>query len=136
MKSGSKERLETLRSIRASIIEFAKSGLGREMNTDDEIKILNSLAKKRKDAIEMYTNAGRQDLKEKEEFELKVIQEFLPKQLDDNEIKEVIKSIIDETGANSAKDFGKVMGLSVKKLSGQADGSKIQSFVKELLGIS
>jgi len=136
MKSGSKERLETLRSIRASIIEFAKSGLGREMNTDDEIKILNSLAKKRKDAIEMYANAGRQDLKEKEEFELKVIQEFLPKQLDDNEIKEVIKSIIDETGANSAKDFGKVMGLSVKKLSGQADGSKIQSFVKELLGIS
>lgn len=136
MKSGSKERLETLRSIRAAIIEFAKSGLGREMNNEDEIKILNSLAKKRKDAIEMYANAGRQDLKEKEESELKVIQEFLPKQLDDIEIKEVIKSIIDETGANSAKDFGKVMGLSVKKLSGQADGSKIQLFVKELLGIS
>lgn len=136
MKSGQKDRLETIRSIRAAIIEFAKSGLDREMNNEDEIKILNMLAKRRKDSIEMYANAGRNDLKEKEEFELKVIQEFLPPQLSDEEIKEIIQGVVTETGATSQKDMGKVMGLSMKKLSGKADGTKVQQIVKEVLGIS
>ncbi len=136
MKAGNKDRLETLRSIRAAIIEFAKSGLNRDMNSDDEIKILNTLAKRRKDAIDMYANANRSDLKEKEEFELKIIQEFLPPQLSDEEIKEIIKQIISEVGATSPKDMGKVMGLSMKKLTGQADGTKVQGIVKELLGDS
>lgn len=136
MKSGQKERLETLRSVRAAIIEFAKSGIDREMNNEDEIKILNMLAKRRKDSIEMYANAGRNDLKEKEEFELTVIQEFLPPQLSDDEIKEIIQGVVTETGATSQKDMGKVMGMSMKKLSGKADGTKVQQIVKEVLGIS
>lgn len=136
MKSGQKDRLETIRSIRAAIIEFAKSGLDREMNNEDEIKLLNMLAKRRKDSIDMYANAGRNDLKEKEEFELKVIQEFLPPQLSEDELKEIIQGVITETGATSQKDMGKVMGLSMKKLSGKADGTKVQQIVKELLGIS
>lgn len=136
MKSKNQERLDTLRSIRASIIEFAKSGINREMNNDDEIKILNTLAKRRKDAIEMYANANRTDLKDKEERELLIIQEFLPAQLSDDEIKKAVLQVIADTGANSPKDLGKVIGMSVKKLAGQADGSKIQKIVKESLGIT
>lgn len=134
MKSGDKLRLDTLRSIRASIIEFAKSGSGREMNSDDEIKMLNSLAKKRKDAIAMYEQAGRIDMQAQETAELAIIQEFLPKQLSDDEIIDRIKEIIEKAGATSEKDFGKVMGPAMKALSGQADGGKVQSIVKNLLG--
>ncbi len=134
MKSGNKTRLETLRSLRAGIIEFAKSGLDREMNQDDEIKLLNNQAKRRRDAIEMYGSAGRNDLKEKEEFELSVIQEFLPKQLTDEELSVIIKSVIEKAGATSMKDLGKVMGASMKELSGKADGNKVQQLVKDILG--
>ena len=135
MKSGDKLRLETVRSIRAAIIEFAKSGADHELNPDDEIKLLNSLAKKRKDAIAMYEQAGRTEMKEQEEKELAIIQEFLPKQLSDKEIEDVIKGIIAQAGATSAKDFGKVMGPSMKALSGKADGTKVQAMVKSLLGV-
>lgn len=136
MKSGQRERLDTLRSIRAAIIEFAKSGANREMNSDDELKILNTLAKRRKDSIDMYANASRIDLKEKEEFELKIIQEFMPPQLSDEDIKAIIQDVVAQTGATSQKDMGKVMGLAMKKLTGQADGTKVQIIVKEVLGIS
>ncbi len=134
MKSGDKLRLETLRSIRASIIEFAKSGAGREMNTDDEINLLNSIAKKRKDAIEMYKNAGRNELMEKEEAELQIIMEFLPKQLTLDELTEAIKAIIKENGFDKPTDIGRLTGASVKKLKGQADSKMIQQIAKELLG--
>lgn len=136
MKSGDKLRLDTIRSVRAAIIEFAKSGAGRDMNSDDEIKILNSLAKKRKDAIALYEQAGRTEMRDQETAELAIIQEFLPKQLSDEAIIEVIKGIIEKAGATSDKDFGKVMGPSMKALSGQADGGKVQSIVKSLLGAS
>ncbi len=134
MKSGNKVRLETLRSLRAGIIEFSKSGLDRDMTSDDEIKLLNNQAKRRRDAIDMYEKAGRTDLKEKEEFELSVIQEFLPKPLTDEEIADVIKKVIADAGATSMKDMGKVMGASMKALSGKADGNKVQQFVKDILG--
>lgn len=134
MKSGAKLRLDTLRSIRAAIIEFAKSGAGREMNSDDEIKLLNSIAKKRKDAIAMYEQGGRTEAAQQESDELAIIQEFLPKQLSDDEITDIIKDIIAKVGASSEKDFGKVMGPSMKALTGQADGGKVQNIVKSLLG--
>ncbi len=133
MKSGNKVRTVTLRSIRASIIEFSKSGAGREMSPEDELKILTSAAKKRKDAIEMYKSAGRTDLSDNEELELAVIQEFLPKQLDESEVKDAIKSIIDSMGATSAKDAGRVIGAAMKELKGKADGSLIQQLVKNIL---
>lgn len=134
MKSGDKLRLDTLRSVRAAIIEFAKSGAGRDMTADDEIKLLNTLAKKRKDAITMYEQAGRTEAAAQESAELAIIQEFLPKQLNDDEITDIIKDIIEKVGATSEKDFGKVMGPSMKALSGKADGGKVQSIVKTLLG--
>jgi uncharacterized protein YqeY len=134
MKSGDKLRLETIRSIRAGILEFKKSGVEREMNDQDEQKILLAAAKKRKDAIEMYSQANRQDLADKETKELRVIEEFLPKQMEEAEIVEFIKNFIAEVGATSMKDLGKVMGPAMKQLTGKADGNTVQRIVKELLG--
>lgn len=134
MKSGEKLRLETLRSIRAAIIEFAKSGLNREMNEADELKILNNIAKKRKDAITMYKDANRMELADKESAELDVILEFLPAQLSEVEVRAIIMKIKEDSGAVDMKDMGKVMGPSMKALSGKADGGLVQSIVKEILG--
>ncbi|MCX6146005.1 MAG: GatB/YqeY domain-containing protein [Candidatus Kapabacteria bacterium] len=134
MKSGEKLRLETLRSIRAAIIEFAKSGLNREMNEADELKMLNNIAKKRKDAITMYKDANRMELAEKESAELAVILEFLPAQLSEVEVRAIIMKIKEDSGSVDMKDMGKVMGPSMKALSGKADGGLVQSIVKEILG--
>ncbi len=133
MKNSDKIRTTTLRSIRAGIIEFNKSGVSREMTAEDELKILTSAAKKRKDAIEMYTNAGRLELANNEKAELEIIQEFLPKQMSKEEITEIIKSIIEKIGATDMKDVGKVMGNAMKELKGKADGNLVQTIVKDLL---
>jgi uncharacterized protein len=133
MKNGDKIRTETLRSIRAGIIEFSKSGSNKQMTEEDEIKILNSNAKKRKDAIEIYEKVGKTELADKEKAELVIIQEFLPKQLDENEIKEIVSKIITELNAAGAKDLGKVIGASMKELKGKADGNLVQSIAKTLL---
>ena len=129
-----RERLETLRSIKAAIIEFNKSGVGREMNEEDEIKIINNQVKRRKDAIEMYEIGNRHDLANKERFEMAVIEEFLPQMLSENEIKEIIQKIIIGTESSEMKDFGKVMGAAMKEFKGRADGAIVQKTVKDILG--
>lgn len=133
MKSADKLRLETLRSIRAGIIEFEKSGANREMDAEDEINILSSQVKKRKDAAEQYANAGRNDLAEKELKELGIIQEFLPKQLTREEITEVIDKLISLTGAKEMSDIGKVMGPAMTELRGKADGKIVNEIVRSKL---
>ncbi len=133
MKSGDKLRLETLRSLRASIIEFTKSGTGKDMTEEDAQKILLNASKKRKDAIEMYRQAGRQDLLEKEESELAIIAAYLPEQLSESEVVDALKLIIQQVGAEGPKDMGKVMGLVMKELRGRADGTLVQQCLKELL---
>lgn len=133
MKSGEKIRLETLRMIRAQILEFEKSGIGREMNDDDAMKILLSAVKKRKESIEQYENAGRKELAEKESKELEIIQHYLPKQMSREEAEAVITKIISESGASSAKDFGKVMPVVMKELKGKVDGKLISEIVKQKL---
>ncbi|MEJ5286742.1 MAG: Transamidase GatB domain protein [Candidatus Kapaibacterium sp.] len=133
IKEGDQIRMDALRSIRASILEFKKSGIGREMNEEDEIKILNSLAKKRKEAIEMYEQGGRIDLAEKERKELEIIKQFLPEQLSEEEIRKIVASIIQELNASSPSELGKVMGRAMKDLKGKADGSLVQSIARELL---
>ncbi len=135
MKSGNKIRTETLRSIRAIIIEFDKSGAGREMTPDDEIKSLTSAAKKRREAIELYDKNNRPELAEKERAELEIIQEYLPKQLTRDEIADRIQAIIRETGAAGPQDTNKVMPLAMKTMKGQADGKLVQEIVKEALTI-
>lgn len=134
MKSGEKLRLESVRAIRAKILEFEKSGIGREMNSDDEIKLLSSEVKKRKDSIEQYNAAGRNDLAEKEKAEMLIIQEYLPKQLTEDEIRDVIKSLAASVGAATKSDFSKLMPAAAKELKGKADGKIIRSLVEEFLG--
>jgi hypothetical protein len=134
MKSGDKLRLETIRSIRALILEFEKSGVGRTMTEEDEQKLLISAAKKRKDSVEQYRAANREDLASKEEAELAIIQEFLPKQMDESEVEAVVKTIIDQIGAKTPQEVGKVMGAAMKELRGKADGTLVQTVAKRLLG--
>jgi len=133
MKSGDKIRLETLRSLRASIIEFNKSGTDAVMSDEVAQKIVLNAAKKRKDAIDMYKQAGRQDLLEKEESELAIIASYLPEQLSEEKVIQILKDIIQLAGAEGPKDMGKVMGLAMKELRGKADGNLIQQCVKQLL---
>ncbi|MBS1904584.1 MAG: GatB/YqeY domain-containing protein [Bacteroidetes bacterium] len=133
MKSGEKLRTETLRSLRALILEFEKSGADREMNADDEMKLLMSAAKKRKDAIEIYQTNNRPELAEKEQHELVIIQEFLPKQLSREEIAAKVEAMIASTGAAGPADTNKVIGPLMKELKGQADGKTVQEVVKEKL---
>ncbi|MFN4909068.1 MAG: GatB/YqeY domain-containing protein [Bacteroidota bacterium] len=134
MKSGDKLRLETLRSLRAGILEFEKSGVDRAMTPEDEFKILNSAAKKRKDAIEQYDAVGRADAAQQERAELAIIMEFLPAQMTEEEIRAAVAEIAAQIGAAQQSDFGKLMGAATKALKGKADGSMIQQVAKSLLG--
>ncbi len=134
MKSGDKLRLETVRSIRAAILEFNTSGVGRPMNDDDEVKLLQKLAKKRKDAMEIFRANGRDEAADKEQAELAILEEFLPTMLNEAEITSIVQRVIADTGATSQKDFGKVIGAAMKELRGKADGTLVQSVVKSLLG--
>ena len=133
MKSGDKIRLETIRSIRALILEFEKSGSGNELGPDEEIRMLTTAAKKRKEAIEQFKNAGRLELADKEEAELKIIEEYLPKQLSYEEILNEVKSIAEDINAKAKEDFPKLMPLAAKNLKGRADGKVIKEIVEKLL---
>ena len=105
----------------------------REVSEEDLIKILQKAVKQREDAIGFAKEGGRDDLVEANEKEITILKEYLPKQLNDDELKEELKSIIAEVGASSMKDMGKVMGVASKKLAGKADGKRINGIVKELL---
>lgn len=133
MKSGDKLKLETIRSIRALILEFEKSGAGREINQDDEVKMLSTAVKKRKDSIEQFRNAGREELALKEERELGILLNYLPKQLGEDEITSEVKRIAWEIGAKSKEDFPKLMPLVMKELKGKAEGKLVKSVVENFL---
>ena len=135
MKSNDSIRLQTIRSIRALILEFEKSGSGKKLNDEEEIKLLSSAAKKRKEAIEEYLKAGRNDLASLEEAELKIIMSYLPKQLTMDEIIDKIKQLAEQIGAQTKTDFPKLMPLAVKELKGSADGRAIKEAVEKVLGV-
>ena len=134
MKSKDKIKLNTIRSIRALILDFEKSGAAKELTQDDEIKMLSSAAKKRREAIEQYEKAGRLELAENEKFELNVIEEYLPKQLTEDEILKNVKSLALEVGASTKADFAKLMPVVIKTLKGKADGNVIRKMVELVLG--
>ncbi len=134
LKGGDKLRLKTIRSIRALILEFEKSGMDKEFNEEEEIKLLSSAAKKRRESIEEYRKAGREDLASIEEAELKVIIDYLPKQLTEEEIETEVKAIAGEIGVSGKADFPKLMQASIKKLKGQAEGKAIKAAVEKALG--
>lgn len=133
LKSKDKLKLETIRSIRALILEHEKSGKSKVLSPEDEINLLTSAAKKRKESIEQFRLGGRNDLADKEEKELEIIQSYLPKQLSEEELKSVIKQIAEEIGAATKEDFSKLMPAAIKKLKGQADGKIIRSIVENYL---
>jgi uncharacterized protein YqeY len=128
MKSGDKVRTETLRMLRAQILEFEKSGVGRDMNADDDMKILLSSVKKRKDSVEMYEKANRKDLADKELAEIAIVQEYLPKQMSAQDAEAVIVKIIADAGT---KELSKIMPLVMKELKGKLDGKIINEIVKQ-----
>ncbi|MEZ2441310.1 uncharacterized protein YqeY [Chitinophaga sp. W3I9] len=132
---GKKEAdLRALRAIKAAIL-VAKTaeGASGELTEADESKLLQKLAKQRKDSLEIFRAQNREDLAVKEEEELVVIERFLPKQMDEAELRTAITDIIASTGASSPADMGKVMGVATKQLAGKADGKAISALVKELL---
>jgi uncharacterized protein YqeY len=126
--------LRSLRAIKAAII-LAKTaeGANGELAEADETKLLQKLVKQRRDSLDIYRNQNRADLAQKEQEEIEIIEKFLPKQLDAAELKTALEKIIAETGAASAADMGKVMGVAAKQLAGLADGKAISTAVKELL---
>lgn len=134
MKAKDKIRLEALRNIKKYFIE-AKTAPGANDTLDDTtaIKILAKLSKQGHDTAALYREQGRPDLAEEEEGQAVVIDEYLPKALTVEELEAEVKAIIAETGANSPKDMGKVMGVASKKLAGRADGKAISTLVKQLL---
>jgi uncharacterized protein len=134
MKSGDKLKLETIRSVRALILEFEKSGANKQLNPEEEIKLLSSAVKKRKESIEQYQNAGRTDLVEKEQAELNILREYLPKQLSEEEIQKEITRIAAEVNAKTKEDFPKLMPAVMKELKGKADGKIVKQEVEKYLG--
>ena len=130
MLNKNKSRLIALRAIKSAILLSEKSGEGVDL---DEIKLLMKLIKQRKDSLKLYLEQNRQDLANTEQIEIDIIEEFLPKQLTDEDLEKEIEIIIKEIGAESMKDMGKVMASANKKLSGKADSSRIAGLVKSKL---
>ena len=134
MKAHDNGRLEALRGIKAEflIIKTAPGNNG-EVSDENALKVLVRMAKQRKESAQIYIEQDRKDLADVELLQAAVIEEFLPKQMNDEELTAHVKQIIEQTGATSMKDMGKVMGIATKQLAGRAEGRAISAKVKELL---
>lgn len=135
MLAKEKEKLEALRAVKAAVLLMnTEKGASGAVSEADELKALQRLVKQRKEAAEVYAQQGRQDLADSELFQASVIEKYLPKQMDEAELRTVIQNIIQQCGASSAKDMGKVMGIATRELTGKADNKLVSAIVKELLG--
>ncbi len=133
MKSGNKEQVNTLRTTLSKLKDRAIEKR-EDLNKEEEMKVLQTLVKQRKESIELYNKGGRNELAEAEQKELEILNYYLPKMMDENEIKNIVKSVIDEVGANSLADMGKIMPEVMKRGKGLIDGKSAQKFVLELIG--
>jgi uncharacterized protein YqeY len=134
MKAKDSVALASLRSVKSEILKAKTASSNKDdMSQADELKLVQKLVKQRKDSADLYIEQNRKDLADAELAEAKIIEQFLPAQLSEEEISQEVKAIISETGASSMKDMGKVMGLASQKLAGQADGKTISKIVKEHL---
>ena len=135
MKSKDSVALESLRAIKSEILlAKTKCGAKEDLGEDEEIKLLQKLVKQRKDSATLYKEQGREDLASPELAQVEVIAQFLPEQMNEEDLKKVVAEIIEKIGATSMKDMGKVMGVASKQLAGKADGKAISIAVKQLLG--
>ncbi len=133
MKSKDQVALRAIRAIKAAILLVKTDGSGKELDSAGEIKLLQKLVKQRQESLDIYVKQGREDLAVVEREEIEVIQKFLPAQMDESALSSLIQGVIDETGASSMKDMGKVMGIVSQKVAGQADGKTVATIVKQLL---
>lgn len=133
MREKDKTALDALRAVKSQIILLKTEARGAEVSPEQEIAILQRMIKQRKDSYEQFTAQGRDDLATVETDQMRVIEKFLPAQLSPAELETEIKKIIEETGATSVKDLGKVMGTASKALAGKSDGKSISEMVKKLL---
>lgn len=126
--------LRALRAIKAAVL-LAKTaeGASASLSEDAEIKLLQKLVKQRKDSLEIFERQNRMDLVQKEKEELEVIEQYLPKQMSEDEIKTIVAEIVKQTGVTNLSGLGQVMGIATKQLAGKADGKVISAIVKELL---
>lgn len=132
MRAKDRVRLSAIRMLSAAIQEKEKSG-GGDVSEDDHIAIVQKQAKQRRDSIEQFRSAGRDDLVDIEVAELAVIEQYLPAQLSDEEIRTTIQKIVEQTGASGMQDMGRVMGQAMQALRGKADGNRVRRAVEALL---
>jgi Uncharacterized conserved protein len=133
MKNKDQASLRGVRAIKAAITLAKTDGSGKELDSAREIKILQKLVKQRQESRDIFIKQGREDLAQVEIEEIQVIQKFLPEQMDPAELTIIVKDIIQQVGASSMKDMGKVMGMAGQKLAGRADGKALAQTVKQLL---
>ncbi len=135
MRAKDQDRLRTLRAIKAMILieETSGTNTGGDLSADVEMKLLTKAAKQRRDSLEIYVSQNRTDLAETEQSELTIIEEFLPKQLSEDELRAKLEEIKIRVGASAPSDMGKMMGVATKELAGLADGKVVSAMVKTLL---
>ncbi|MDQ7055501.1 MAG: GatB/YqeY domain-containing protein [Persephonella sp.] len=132
MKSGDRDRLSVIRML-ISEIKKVQIDKKRELTDEEIMQVLQRYAKQRKESIKQYREAGREDLAQKEENELQIVQEFLPQPLSEEEIEKIVEEVIQQTGASSMKEMGKVMKAVMERVKGRAEGSTVSSIVKKKL---
>ncbi len=136
MLAKNKEELDALRSIKSMILlAETEKGHAAEISQETEAKLLMKAAKQRKESAEIFQKEGREDLAQRENVQLEIINRYLPKQLSEAEVTEALKTIIATIGAKGPQDMGKVMGNATKALAGKADGKVISEIVKKLLTV-
>ncbi|KFF14372.1 glutamyl-tRNA amidotransferase [Chryseobacterium soli] len=133
MREKDRVALDSLRAVKSQILLLKTEARGAEVSEEQEIAILQRMIKQRKDSYEQFAAQGRNDLAEVEDAQMKVIEKFLPQQLSAEELEAEMKKIISETGAESIKDLGKVMGVASKTFAGKSDGKSISEMAKKLL---
>ena len=137
MMAKESQKLEALRAIKAALLlaKTSKEAVGGELPEEAGLKMLQKLIKQRQESAEIYKSNGRNELAEQELFQAGIIEQYLPKQLSENEITEGLKRIITETGASGPKDMGRVMGMASREFAGKADNKMVADLVKKLLGV-
>lgn len=132
MRLKEKDKLSVIRMLKASV-QKEQIEVKRDLTADEELTILARELKQRCDSVAEFKKANRDDLAEKTAFEIAVVESYLPKQLSEEEVKAALQQIIEQVGASSASDFGRVMGVAMTQLKGQADGNVVREMVKTLL---
>lgn len=132
MKNRNKDTLAVVRMLKASV-QNAQIEAGHDLTPDEEVAVMSREYKQRKESLEGFQKAGRQDLIDKTNNELKVVEKYMPKQLSADDVKKIVTETVQQVGAASMKDFGKVMGAVMPKVKGQADGKLVNQTVKETL---